>query len=50
MGTIVDWEGSVANMEHETWDMDGNSEGGKLEAGDVVIWKQNEGTVLKHAG
>jgi len=37
-------------MEHETWDMDGNSEGGSLEAGDFVIWKQNEGTVLKHAG
>jgi hypothetical protein len=50
MGTIVDWEGSVANMEHETWDMmDGNSEGGKLEAGDVVIGKQNERTMTAEA-
>jgi hypothetical protein len=43
-GIIVDWEGRVAkNMEHETWDIDGNSEGGKLvEAWDVNSGKQNE--------
>jgi hypothetical protein len=39
-------------MEHETWNRDGNSEGGSfcLKAGDFVVGEQNERTMLKHAG
>jgi hypothetical protein len=40
-------------MEHETWDMAGNSDGGKLveKQGGIVFGKhQNERTMLKHAG
>jgi hypothetical protein len=36
-------------MEHGGDMVDGNSEGGKLEAWDIVIGKQNEQTMLKHA-
>jgi hypothetical protein len=38
------WIGREALPEWDmkTWDMDGNSEGEKLEAGDIVIGKENK--------
>lgn len=38
-------------MKHGTWDRKGDTEqGGKLEAGYIVIWKKNKGTMLKYVG